>query len=211
MKTTIASVLGACALLGQTVALQSAQAREPMNLAHSHSIAISMGAKANARTVVSTDISGVQMESGLLGTLSYGYWFDEEWQMNFTAGVFGLALKTSHVGTESDATGAALFGISYYPTALAMGDAGRPFVGIAPGMYFQSATRTGALPLASAETVTELVPGVRAMLGVDIFPAGWLRISPTLSYHWVGKFTETPSGSETYSGADFSLGLGVVF
>jgi hypothetical protein len=174
-----------------------------------HTIGVSGGAKTNSRTVVSTDLAGVSLETGFIGSLEYGYWFDPQWQLHFTVGMFGAATNVDYQGTKTKFTGMILFGVSFYPLPLAMGKAGRPFVGISPGMYAQTSTKTSTLPPFTTETVSETVIGARFTGGVDVFPAHWLRITPSLSYHLIGDFSESWAGS--YSGAEFSLGLGVVF
>jgi hypothetical protein len=87
-----------------------------------------------------------------------------------------------------------------------MGKAGRPFVGIAPGVYVQTATMTSTVPPFATETSSETVLGARFIVGADLYPARWLRITPSLSYHLMGEFSKVGS----YSGAEFSVGLGVV-
>lgn len=181
---------------------------QPVELKGYHTIGISGGAKTNSRNVVTTDLSGVSMETGFIGLLQYGYWFDQQWQLHLTLGIFGAKMDTDYLGTKVKMTAPLLFGVSYYPLPLAMGDVGRPFIGIAPGMYVQTGTKTSTVFPFSTETVSESVLGARLIVGADLFPAHWLRLTPSLSYHLVGDFKE-PGGS--YSGAEFSFGFGVVF
>ena len=68
-----------------------------------------------------------------------------------------------------NATMPVLFGVSYAPLALAMGKAGRPFVGIAPGVYVQTASSTSTLPPFATETSSETVLGARFIVGADLF------------------------------------------
>jgi hypothetical protein len=203
MKTETAFVLAILLTLNSDLPAQTAT---PIDLTDCHTIGVSGGAKTNSRTVVATDLSGVSLETGFIGLLQYGYWFDPQWQLNFTVGMFGAKMETEYLGTKLNVTMPVLFGVSYAPLALAMGKAGRPFVGIAPGVYVQTATMTSTVPPFATETSSETVLGARFMVGADLYPARWLRITPSLSYHLMGDFSNVGS----YSGAEFSVGLGVV-
>jgi hypothetical protein len=204
MKTGMAMLL---AILLTLCSDLSAQTASPIDLTDCHTIGVSGGAKTNSRTVVATDLSGVSLETGFIGFFQYGYWFDPQWQLNITVGIFGAKMDTDYLGTKINATMPVLFGVSYAPLALAMGKAGRPFVGIAPGVYVQTASSTSIVPPFATETSSETVLGARFIVGADLFPARWLRITPSLSYHLMGEFSKGGS----YSGAEFSVGLGVVF
>ena len=184
-------------------------AKVPVDLDGKSSIFLSFGAKANSRTVVSTSAAGVTLESGIIGLIGYAYWFDPEWQLNFTVGSFGAETSTGFRGVELNSTVPVLFGVSYYPLSLSMGSVGRPFAGVAAGAYVQSAART--LTTGTVESVNQTVLGGRLGVGVDIFAASWLRISPTVSYHLLGDFAEISPDAQNRSGAEFSVGFGVVF
>jgi len=198
-----------CVILCPGLAARAQGTGQAIDLYDYHTLGVSGGVKTNSRTVVTTDLAGVSLESGFIGLFQYGYWFDPQWQFHFTAGVFGVKMDTDYKGTKINMTAPVLFGVSYYPLPLAMGKAGRPFFAIAPGVYIQTASKTSTIPPFSTETVGETVFGARFMAGVDLFPAHWLRITPSLSYHVMGDFKEPNAGS--YSGAEFSLGLGAVF
>jgi hypothetical protein len=158
---------------------------------------------------VSADPYGVSLETGFIGLLQYGYWFDPQWQLNLSLGIFGAKVDTDYLGTKVKMTAPVLFGVSFYPLPLAMGKVGRPFIGVAPGVYVQTATKTSTVNPFATETVSETVLGARFVAGADLLPARWLRITPVFSYHLIGDFKAPNAGS--YSGAEFSLGFGVVF
>ncbi|MCK5571831.1 MAG: hypothetical protein KAJ12_03690 [Bacteroidetes bacterium] len=195
-------------LLASTAAGQTDSTVQPVSLAEKHTIFLSLGMKTNSRTTVSVSPGTVHVESGGVGLIGYGYWFDEEWQLNFSAGAFGVQSDVGGpVAVSSRVFVPLLFGISYYPAALKMGKSGRPYVGLSGGAYTGILSRTGGV--VGAETVTESVVGGRFAIGVDIF-LGWFRIGPLIGYHLVGEFQEVVGEKTDFSGAEFALVLGVM-
>jgi hypothetical protein len=196
-------------LLASTAAGQTDSTRQPVLLEEVHTIFLSLGMKTNSRTTVSVSPGTVSVESGGVGLIGYGYWFDEEWQLNFCGGAFGVQSNVGGSPTVSSRVFVPLlFGISYYPVALRMGKAGRPYVGVSGGAYTGILSRTGGVP--AVENITESVVGGRFVLGVDIFLGSWFRIGPLIGYHLVGEFKEVVEEKTDFSGAEFALVLGVV-
>ncbi len=195
-------------LLASTAGGQTESTVQPVSLAEQHTIYLSLGMKTNSRTTVSVSPGTVHVESGGVGLIGYGYWFDEQWQLNFSAGVFGVQSNVDVGSTSNRVFNPVLFGISYYPAALKMGKSGRPYIGVSGGPYTGILSRTGTV--VGAETVTETVVGGRFVLGVDIFLGSWFRIGPLIGYRFVGEFQEVVGEKTDFSGAEFALVLGVV-
>jgi hypothetical protein len=196
-------------LAGTAGALAQDAARPaPLALENRHQLSFSFGFKTNSKSAVATGLASVDVETGFLSSLAYGYWFSPEWQLNFSAGLFGTETKVTWKGVATGATIPVLFGISYYPLSLSMGSVGRPYAGIAAGVYIGSATRatTGLLTTTESETVL----GGRITLGVDLFVAQWFKLGPSLSYHLLDDFTRVTAEKKNYSGAEFSINFGFI-
>lgn len=172
-----------------------------------HTITLGGGMKMNSQTIATVSPAGIDLQSGFNGFLSYGYWFDDEWQVHLTLGVFGMGTKVSYLGVSTDLITHGQIGMSYYPSKLALGSVCRPYIGIAAGAYTGSATQTGILGVG---IIQETVPGGRVTLGADFFVTGWLKLGPALSYHVLGDFTKVVGDRRNFTGTEFSLNLGVV-
>jgi outer membrane protein W len=172
-----------------------------------HAISLTGGMKTNSKTVAVVDPMGIDLESGFVGSIGYGYWFDENWQVNFSIGVFGAKTQVDYNGVSTGTTIPVLIGFAYYPMQLAMGTVGRPYVGLAGGMYSGTATQTG---LAGVGTVTEIVPGGKFTIGIDFRVGDWLKLGPSVSYHRLGAFSKIVGEEADFSGVELSVGMGVL-
>lgn len=140
--------------------------------------------------------------------MNYGYWFDEEWSLTFSAGVFGAGTSVRYNNVETKAVIPVLFGMRYYPAKFSLGSVGRVYAGLALGRYMGSGTRVRAL--FTTETFTESVFGGESSLGVDLFVTSWFKLGPKLSYHFLGDFSEIVGTKKNLSGAAFSFDFGFV-
>ncbi|MCX6169663.1 MAG: hypothetical protein NTX65_09990 [Ignavibacteriales bacterium] len=181
---------------------------EKIKLAGRHTIFVESGFKTNSTTSASTNLSGVEVKTGFIGSINYGYWFDEEWALSFGAGVFGAGASTRFNGVDTKAVMPILFGMRYYPAALALGSVGRVYAGLALGQYVGSGTRVKTL--FTTETFSESVFGGEASFGIDLFVTSWFKFGPKLSYHFLGDFNELVGIKKNLSGAGFSVELGFV-
>ena len=187
---------------------------EPIKLLGRHTITFEGGAKTNSNTSVITNTSGVEAKTGFVGSFNYGYWFDEEWAISLSAGVFGAGASTKYniIGTnfnaETNSILPFLFGVKYYPAKLAMGAVGRFYAGLAVGDYVGVATKTSYLM--NQTVVTESSFGGQIFVGVDLFIASWFKLGPKLSYHYLGNYSDVISTTKNLSGAAFSLEAGFV-
>lgn len=181
---------------------------EKIKLAGRHTIFVESGFKTNSNTSVTTNLSGVEVKTGFIGSINYGYWFDEEWALSFSAGFFGAGTSAQFNGVETKAVMPILFGMRYYPAALAMGSVGRVYGGLALGQYMGSGTRVKT-PF-TTETFSESVFGGEVSAGVDLFVTSWFKFGPKLSYHFLGDFNELVGIKKNLSGAGFSVEFGFV-
>jgi hypothetical protein len=194
-----------CALIFQTTSIAQL---EPVKLMGRHTITVEGGAKTNSNTSVTTGASGVDVKSGFVGSLNYGYWFDEEWAITLSVGGFGMGAKTSFNNVETSSVMPILFGAKYYPSKLALGAVGRIYFGLAAGDYMGFATKTQNI--FNNSVVSESVFGGQLSAGMDFFVASWLKFGPKLSYHFMGDFSEVIGTKKNLSGAAFSVEFGIV-
>jgi hypothetical protein len=194
-----------CALFYQTTSIAQP---EPVKLIGRHTITFEGGAKTNSNTSVNTGASGVDVKSGFVGSINYGYWFDEEWEITISAGVLGAGTSTKYNNVETSCVIPLLFGLKYYPHILALGAIGRSYFGLAAGDYMGFATKTGAF--SNTSVVSESVLEGQLSVGADFFVASWFKIGPKLSYHFIGDFSEVIGTKKNLSGAAFSVELGIV-
>jgi len=188
-------------------ATSSAQV-EKINLIGRHTLFIEGGLKANSNTSVTTNLSGVEVKTGFLGSMNYGYWFDNEWSLTLSAGIFASGTSAKFNNVETNAIIPLLFGIRYYPEKISLGSVGRVYAGLALGQYMGNGTRTGTL--LTTETITESVFGGEASIGCDLFFTSWFKFGPKLSYFFLGDFKEVIGDRKNLSGAAFSFDFGFV-
>ena len=180
---------------------------EKMNLAGRHTIFMEGGFKTNSKTT-STIVNGtVEATTGFIGSLNYGYWFDEEWALTFSGGVFGAEADVKYNNVSANAIMTILFGARYYPVKLALGSVGRFYAGLALGQYVGSAAKTSGLV---TRTINESVFGGQASIGCDLFVASWFKFGPKLSYYLLNDFKEIIGTEKNLSGAAFSFDFGFV-
>ena len=203
-----------CVLLGSVILMlarpavsQTADPQDRPLLEGRHAINLIIGVKTNSKIGATVAPGKVNLESGFVGSVGYGYWFEEEWQLGFAAGVLAAQSSVDFGNVSSWSIVPVLFGVNYYPTRLAMGKVGRPYIGASGGPYIGSASFVGGL--SGTGTTVETVPGARFVLGVDLFFGGWFRFGPAVAYHLVGKFSEI-APENSFSGVEFSLTLGAL-
>lgn len=182
---------------------------EKLDLAGKHTLFFESGFKTNSTTSAVTNPAAVETKTGFIGNFGYGYWFEDEWTLTITAGVFGAESTTKYNGVESNAIVPILFGVKYYPSKLAAGSAGRFYAGLALGTYMGFATKTEMW--GSTSSVNESVIGAQASVGFDFFVASWFKIGPKLSYHLLSDFEEIMGAKKNLSGGSFSVDFGFVF
>lgn len=179
-----------------------------------HSIYINFGFKVNSGTSVNTTVSGVKAETNFTGSLGYQYWFDNQWSINASIGVFSAKTDVNYTNVNSISIVPILFGISYYPEALSLGSVGRVHFGVNTGVYIGSGSKTGVslnnLSNIGTSSVNETVFGVEPNAGIDFFLSKYIKIGPSVSYHYVSEFQEVIGNRKNYSGPVFTIHFGVL-
>lgn len=180
-----------------------------MNLNGTNSINVSLGLKMNSTTSTSSSLSGVETETNFIIDFNYQYWFDNQWSINASIGAFGVGTNVNYTNISSVTIVPLLFGFSYYPQALLLGNVGRVHFGVNTGVYIGSGqTSNVSLFNTGSEAVIETVFGVEPNVGVDFFISNWLKIGPEISYHLLSEFTKL--SDKSYNGGVFSINFGIL-
>jgi hypothetical protein len=183
-----------------------------------HCIEVTGGLLSEITSTAEVSWSDVRTKSeanGLLGSIGYTYWLEDDWGITFSAGVSDAdaTVFTSAWGTSviSAVVVPVLFGAKYQPSRLFNTDTVRPFVSASIGPYsgFASEVRTGLVTVVEARS--ETVPGTRLAAGVDLLLTKWLKLGFAGGYHFVADFGKRIGSEKNYSSPEFSMSLGVVF
>lgn len=205
-KLVFLALLAACCLFSN-LATAGLRPSPPQFLGGRHYLFFNVGMRLNANSLFGVSSSGISTSTNLIGTMGYGYWFADEWSFNFSASLFAPDAIAGSTGISSSVVIPMLFGLRYYPSFLALGDVGRPYLGASAGAYFWTGAHVGAGGIgAGAQTAL----GAQLTLGADFFITKWLTLGPSVSYHAVGDFA-IGGAQRNYSGADFLLNFGICF
>lgn len=184
------------------------------NLAGTHSIYVNIGFKMNSSSSANATVYEVKSETNLIGSIGYQYWFDNQWSVNASLGLFSAEADVNYTNVSSTSIIPVLFGISFYPKALSLGRVGRVHFGVNTGVYIRSRSSTGVNldnPLnIGTSSVNEEVFGVEPNAGIDFIVSKWIKIGPSLSYHFISEYKEVIGIRKNYSGPVFSINIGVL-
>ena len=127
-------VIVAAMALPITALAQTTVQSESRSLRGRHEIEISLGFLSQLSVTNEISVAGVETTSeagGFIGSLGYSYWFAGEWAVDLSVGVANadasMSVSGGGVFMESAAVIPLLFGVSYKPLGLAIGDALRPY------------------------------------------------------------------------------------
>lgn len=179
------------------------------NLKGHSTIILNMGVKGNSSISTTNDISISEMKSGFTGGLEYGYWFQNDFQLGFKAGLVEASTNVNYIGVKSNAIISLLFGFKYYPESLKIGDMGRVYFGAYAGPFFGFATKEKGLPFVT-ENVNETIVGGEFLAGVDLFVARWFKFGPALNYNVMADFSNITGDKKNFSGFGFVFNFGFV-
>ncbi|MGB2990632.1 MAG: hypothetical protein WBC98_11825, partial [Candidatus Zixiibacteriota bacterium] len=152
---------------------------------------------------------------GLIGSIGYTYWVENDWGITFSVGVSDMDASVSTSGSGTSVIAAEvmpiLFGVRYQPSGLIDSDVARPFASVSAGSYLGSSSevRTGVTTVVEARSETAL--GSRLAVGVDLSLFRWFKLGFAGGYHFVTDFENRIGSEKNYSGPEFSLSLGIVF
>lgn len=169
----------------------------PVELRGRHSVTMGVGLLPDAQVS-----PGTVQSTGFLASVAYAYWPHDEWGLEASASW----LDAKVAGGSAASITALLMGVSYHPSALAIGSVVRPYLSGAIGPYIGSETG-GTVRTVGVRTTA--VVGARLGLGVDAFAWRWLRLGVRAAYHATPKFGDDLGRLQDGSGGQLSLEIGV--
>jgi outer membrane protein W len=183
-----------------------------------HGIELGVGFLSEITSTANVTTNDVLLESetnGIVGTIGYTYWFEDEWAFNISAGVIDVdaTVTAGAPGTfvESASVVPILLGVKYQPYEIFHSNAVRPYVSAAVGPYLGFASNVWTGVNTSVEARTETALGSRLALGVDIFFARWFKFGFGAGYHFVTDFKNRIGSEKNHSSPEFSASFGVIF
>jgi len=183
-----------------------------------NSIAVSIGLLIQVNSTNEATLNGIDSNNrvdGTAGSLTYTYWLQPDWAINFSIGILGAEANASVTGSEFSAeTGSVipiLFGVRYQPSGLALSHSLRPYLSGAVGPYWGFATKNNTRPFLTNKTISETALGLRVAAGMDWFFSRLFSIGVNAGYHFVSDFEQPVGSQKNYSGPEFSLNFGIIF
>lgn len=215
MRLSASALTLVCFLLLANTTLAQEQDRAPKR----HSLVFDVGllGSSSPGTDVRVGSAGVQTYAGgVSGGVHYDYRVSENWAATIRWAMLdsgaGVAVEDrAGFGSGASAGFALLFGAKYFPS---IGDdlPLAPFFALATGPYMRtnSSVRIGRSGLSSGAR-SEQVLGLFGQVGADWHLNHWLKFQVGVGYHAVEAFDGVEGLTTNYSGADFSIGMGVRF
>lgn len=209
-------------VMGQTLLTpeetESAERSASNSLRGKHGIELTAGLLSEISATQEVSAGGVTTKSkadGLIGSIGYTYWFENDWGITFSVGVSDADATTSVSDAGTSVISAVvvpmLFGVKYQPSGLLNSDAVRPYVSASVGPYsgFSSEVRTGVTTVVEARSETAL--GSRLAIGIDVSLSRLFRVGFAGGYRFVTDFEHRIGSEKNYSSPEFSLSFGIVF
>jgi len=209
-------------VIGQTLPTpeetESAERSASNSLRGKHCIELTAGLLSEISATHEVSAGGVTTKSkadGLIGSIGYTYWFENDWGITFSVGVSDADATTSTSGSdvlvESAVVVPVLFGVKYQPSRLIHSDVMSPYVSASVGPYsgFASNVRTGATT--TVESISETALGSRLAIGLDISLSRLFRVGFGAGYRLVTDFENRIGSEKNHSSPEFSLSFGIVF
>lgn len=207
---------------GQTLSTpeetESAERSASNSLRGKHCIELTAGLLSEISATHEVSAGGVTTKSkadGLIGSIGYTYWFENDWGITFSVGISDAdaTVSTGSSGTSVIAAEVMpiLFGVKYQPSELIADDVVKPYVSVSVGPYvgFSSEVRTGVTTVVEARSETAL--GSRLALGVDLSLSRLFRLGFAGGYRFVTDFENRIGSIKNCSSPEFSLSFGIVF
>lgn len=190
----------------------------PNSLRGKHAIELGIGLLSEVRSSTAVSAGNMTTESdanGLIGSIIYTYWLEDNVGIHITTGVLDVDATTAVDGSETFVEASTvvpmLFGVKYQPFGHPIGDTMRPYLSASVGPYFGFASdvRTGATT--STRSYTETTVGSRLGIGADLSLSKLFTLGIGIGYHFVDDFNRRIGSAKNYSSPDFSLSVGIVF
>jgi len=217
MHRSFARILFLCALPPYIASAQPATpsaGTEPVRFAGSHAIELSVGllhSGSSSVTISAGTVSSGVSERGVLGSLRYAYWVEDDLALQVSAGVLNADATTTvsggAVSAESASVIPVLFGLKFQPFAFREGSGLRPYLygSLGPCIGYSSGVQAGAT---TASTVRwEMAMGARLAAGLDFLLRRLLTIGLQMGYLGMIDFENAIGGRRNYSGPELSLSI----
>jgi outer membrane protein W len=178
MSPSFSAVVLAAALLPQVGSAQTATNTDepaPMTFAGSHSLELSAGLLTAGSSTVAVSGAGVTTEAsgrGLLGSLRYAYWVDNDLALQISVSAVNadasISVNGGAVAAQSAAVIPLLIGLKYQPFHIAGNSKLRPYVYGSIGPYLGYSSGVEAGPTTSTGVRWEAAMGARLAVGLDL-------------------------------------------
>ena len=197
--------------------LNSPESQAIYSLKGRHSVDLSMGLLSNftSGTVVAGDEVDVRSSgNGFLGSVNYAYWLEDELAVNIHVGVQNTDARTSvsgfNVTTESVVVIPLLFGIKYQAFRITDSNVLRPYLSVAVGPYFGTASNVRSGTGVATETIFETAIGSRLALDIDWLLSKRFKLGIGMGYRLVSDFNRRIGSEKNYSSPEFSFCFGFI-
>jgi len=182
-----------------------------------HGIELGIGLLDHASGTVSVTAGGTTTTTGngVGGSLSYTYWAADNLGLAARIGAVDVDASVTVDGGGSNVQSASivslLFGVKYQPFRFRGAERLRPYVSAAMGPYVgnDAGVRAGG-GTTSVTSRTEVALGGRAGIGLDFLASRRVMLGVGLGYHLMTDFDQAVGAERNYSGADFTLTVGLL-
>lgn len=172
---------------------------QPFQLKGTHSISLHPGFQ-DFQSKLAYTSGGVTASTNFVGHISYQYWTNDNSALRFSVGMLESETIARFSDTYSKTTIPIVIGYDFYPDGFRWGNIGRGYFGMNFGTYIERTSGVSAnSDHLAAGTDAKIKPGGDLHLGVDFFPATYLRVGPQVAFH----------STEHFQGVAFSLTLGI--
>jgi hypothetical protein len=209
-------------VMGQTLpiapAAESPGRSASESLRGKHGIELTMGLLSGANSTTEVHPGDVRTESeanGLIGSIGYTYWLEDDWAISVSTGVVDADVTVWAGGggtfVESAVVTPILFGVKYQPSRLIDSDVVRPYVSVSVGPYLGFASNVWTGTATSVESRAEAALGSRIAIGADFRLSRLFRLGIGGGYHFVTDFENRIGSEKNHSSPEFSVSFGIVF
>lgn len=165
-------------------------------------------------TIATGRISSTTGIDGIIGSVNYDYWVQEELAVGVGIGVVGSEMNTSvnglRVSLETSSVVPVLFGITYQPTVMNLGENVKAHIFASAGPCIRSVTRSFTGTGMKNETFTETVFGAHLGVGTDFLPGGPFVVGLRGGYYLSTDYDSPGETGSNLNSPEFSLSIGVL-
>lgn len=183
-------------------------ATQPVQQAKRHSFVFNMGSWSVAQDVnASLNQSVDSRTGGFVGTISHRFWLTDNWAIGPYLSFFDLGEASED---EPIRMTSLVFSITYsFPTSTLIPNS-RFYLSVGFGPYMSSTIENTSENGEKDEPMSVSVFGMRPMSGMDWHFGNWFLFNMSFGYHLIPNFSEPIGDISNFSGAEVSMGLGVI-